>query len=78
MVVDDKVEGYAVVPGGIRGLEVRAVERTLSDALRRLVVGHSAKVETWMARSSVANCYFDGRGWWVEGVTCELQFELEV
>lgn len=44
MVVDDKAEGYAVVPGGIRGLEVRAVERTLSDALRRLVAGHTAKV----------------------------------
>lgn len=43
MVVDDKVEGYA---GGIRGVEVRAVERILSDVLRRLVVGHTAKVGT--------------------------------
>lgn len=46
MVVDDKVEGYAVVPGGIRGVEVRAVERILSDVLRRLVVGRTAKVGT--------------------------------
>lgn len=46
MVVDDKVEGYAVVPSGIRGVEVRAVERILSDVLRMLVVGRTAKVGT--------------------------------
>lgn len=49
MVVDDKVEDYARVPGGIRGIDVRVVERILSDTLRRLEVGHIAKVGTWMA-----------------------------
>lgn len=60
MVVDDKVEGYARLPGRIRGLEVRAVERTQSNALRRWGLewpDQALPTATWMVVDDELNCY---------------------